>query len=163
MSIPPKTWTPCDEPLKKFFEDPDPEEMNGFLRKALGLMTQTDISNSSSTRQTAAIVIQFLENVIADPSCYFKLYAILMLVRSDPEIWEMVRQKERVEIADTFMRKLAYEFNLFATGFRPPSLKECQNVSEIKPMEYTKDDPEKMNHHTAEFVVYRMGCFYRLL
>ena len=153
-------WKPKAEPLREFFFDPDPAEMNMFLRKALWLMTTG--SSTPGARATSSAVIQFLESAITHANCDFKLYAILMLIRSDPFVWDMIRAKERPEIATAFLRALVYEVDLFATGFRPPTLLEVQERG-ANPREYTKDDPDKLEYHTAEFLVFRLGCVYRLL
>lgn len=158
-------WRPTDEFLHTCFFDPDVEEMNKFISKALEQMLGGG-NPKGVVRPVSSVEIQFLKDVLECGNAEFKLYAVLMLIRSDPEIWECIKRLEPARIGKRFLPALAKEFNLFGTGFRPMTMQELLKggpIDSATPMEYVKDDPEKLEYHTAEYVVFRLGCLYRAL
>jgi hypothetical protein len=154
-----REWNPSDEPLRALFFNPDAEDMNRFLRDALRSMTSDPVLDTREQRPVATVCTHFLDSVIKSPLAAFKLFAILMLIRSDSDICDMFCQRERPEVMARFLPRFETEYDLFTTGLRPPTDDEVRSRKQSA-KEYVKDDPEGMEHHCVQFFVFRMMCLY---
>jgi len=101
--------------------------------------------------------LAFLSEVIEKHNVQFKLYCVLLLLRCHQEIREMAIAKEEDAVVKEFLIKLDHEFQLFLTGYKPPEAGAPDQQS------YTKDDADQFQYHCVEFLVFRLGRFYRQL
>ena len=140
--------------LREFFFNPSMKEFDAFLREARTIITP--FLQDSLGKQSLA----FLSEVLDKRNIHYKVYCMLLLLRSFREFREMVIENERPEVAKPFFIYLDHELKLFLTGFRPPA---TLDETEQETLSYVKDDPDQFKHHCVEYFVYRVGRFYRTL
>lgn len=136
------------------------KDLNGFLLKAKKLMLASTPANDTLARES----IHFLSDVVALRNIHFKLYVVFLLIRSNKSVREMLMQKERPEVIKPFLVYLDHELQTFLTGFRPPTTVESVEAVRLgEAPAYVRDDPEQFQYHCVEFLVFRIGRYYRIL
>lgn len=144
--------------------EPSAKDYNAFLRKSRQIILRSNWYAAVSMDGISRESVHFLEDVIRYRNMHYKLYVILLLLRSNKDVRELILKRERPEVIEPFLVYLDHELQLFLTGYRPPTtLESAEMVKSGDPVSYVKDDVEKFQYHCVEILVYRVCRFYRSL
>lgn len=161
-------WQLGEQPLRRIFFEPDISYLNEFISRAYRLMMKTQDSVSPLAVGAMDTLmkesLQFVADVIKHRNVQFKVFVVLLLVRSNKDIREKIVEKERPEVIQPFLVYLDHELQRLLTGLRPPTAIESLEMKKSgEELRYVRDDSDQTKYHCVEFFVFRIGRFYRRL
>jgi hypothetical protein len=132
--------------LWKAFVDCDSDGLNQFL------LRQKNNLQQQPSRRVPAEVLAFVDAVLSHANINYKIYALLVLMRSDPAIAMLVAEAELPQVSQKFIPILEVEYDRFLTGLKPDDGSK-----------YVMDDINETNRKSVPFLIQRLRIHYLAL